>query len=286
MQYAKSWLSLEQQADLLIEEKGMTADRAFLLERLREIGYYRLSAYWFPYKITAADGPSRFRPGTDFSHIWRTYQFDRELRLVMFDAVGHVEIFTRSQVAHLASRDDGIFAYPPEAIAHLEREYRRAKQSEIFMRHFEKTYGDSHDLPPYWMMVEAIPLGSLEILYSHLGASTRTEIAGLFGVKVPVLKNWLSVIRVARNACCHHARVWNRTWGVRPMIPRSWQDFKTDTRKTFSVLSILNYMMGRIDGENRWKQDVARLLERYEDIPKREVGFPDDWETLGVWSIP
>lgn len=283
MRYSKPWLSIEEQVDFLMG-KGMICDRDVLAKRLREVGYYRLSAYWFPFKVPAEGGRTAFREGTEFSHVWRTYQFDRDLRLVMFDAVSRVEVFVRSQIAHLASRQTGIFGYPPEEAAHLRREYRLARRSEPFMKHFDAAYGDSHELPPYWMMVEAIPMGSLESLYSHLAPSVRSEIAGLFGVRVPVFKSWLSVIRVARNACCHHSRVWNRVWGVRPMIPKEWADFGADAGRTFAVLTVLNYMLGKIDAENGWKAKVEALLSDYEDIPGGEVGFPEDWKSLGAWG--
>lgn len=50
MLYEKAWLSYDEQANLLIDERGLIADRAFLLNRLREVGYYRLSGYWYIFK--------------------------------------------------------------------------------------------------------------------------------------------------------------------------------------------------------------------------------------------
>jgi len=60
MQYSKEALTLEQQADLLIQ-RGLVADRSLLLARLREVNYYRLSAYWHPYRM---DESEQLRPGT------------------------------------------------------------------------------------------------------------------------------------------------------------------------------------------------------------------------------
>ena len=71
------------------------------------------------------------------------------------------------------------------------------------------------------MMMECVTMGTIELLYSKATPQVRMAIAGELGVKVPVLKNWISVLRVSRNACCHHSRARNRTWGVKPMIPRS-----------------------------------------------------------------
>lgn len=49
MKYTKPALSFEQQADQLLN-RGFQADRARLIETLSRVSYYRLSAYWHPFK--------------------------------------------------------------------------------------------------------------------------------------------------------------------------------------------------------------------------------------------
>ncbi|MEG1097314.1 MAG: Abi family protein [Raoultibacter sp.] len=284
MKYDKPWLSIDEQAELLICDKGLKCSRSFLCDKLREVGYYRLSAYWFPYKTKDAYGNGVFFPGTEFAPIWRTYLLDRQLRFLMFQAIGRIEVFLRSQVAYFASKEKGLFGYPEQDLRRLAREYEQARKSELFARHFDLTYGDSHSLPPYWTMVEVISMGTLESLYSHLPASVRVEIAGIFGVRVPVFKSWLSVMRAARNACCHHSRVWNRVWGVSPAIPKNWKSFAAPTNRTFAVLTILCYMLYVVDDGNVWNRQVEDLLADFNDIPKEKMGFPDGWETMGIWG--
>ena len=221
MKYAKKWISIDDQVDLLTRGKGLGCNNVDDLKRsLETIGYYRLSAYWFPYKTSSGDGKTVFREGTTFDEIMRTYEFDRRLRLLMFEAVARIEVFLRSRLAYFAAKEDGAFGYPDSARTKLSREYSAAKKSEQYIKHFANTYGDEHDLPPYWMMVECATMGTLELLFSKVSPSTRTAVASDLGVKVPVFKNWLSVLRVTRNACCHHSRVGNREWGV----PSGWRD--------------------------------------------------------------
>lgn len=45
MEYAKPWLSFDKQADLLINTRGLIADRKLLISHLSDVGYYRLSGY-------------------------------------------------------------------------------------------------------------------------------------------------------------------------------------------------------------------------------------------------
>ena len=50
MEYAKPFLAFDEQADLLMQERGMIADRDELISRLQSVGYYRLSGYWHRFK--------------------------------------------------------------------------------------------------------------------------------------------------------------------------------------------------------------------------------------------
>ncbi len=284
MRYEKPWRSINEQVELLTEIKGLECDKDELRRALIEIGYYRLSAYWFPYK--ACDGPEgpRFCEGTTLKAVTRSYEFDRRLRQLMFDAVGRIEVYLRSRIAHLASMEGGPFGYPEDAVPRLKREFAAAKKNEQYIKHFASKYGDEHELPPYWMMMECVTMGTIELLYSKVTPQVRAAIAGEMGVRVPVLKNWISVLRVSRNACCHHSRVWNRTWGVKPMIPRTWEGFGGSNDKTFAVLSVLCHMLEHVGGAREWAQRIDELIAEFEDIPLEKVGFYDGWRDSSPWS--
>ena len=284
MEYAKPWLSIDDQVDHLVA-KGMECRRDDLAARLREVGYYRLSAYWFPYKVRGNDGVGAFIEGTNFDAVWRTYAFDRDLRALVFKAVSRIEIYLRSQLAYRAAGVSGPFGYPDKDRVRLKREYQLAKKGELYIKHFDREYGDSHDLPPYWVMVEASTMGTIEALYRDTDPCVRIGVAEELGVKVPVFKNWLSVLRVARNACCHHSRVWNRIWGVKPAIPKSWGVVAYDNDRTFSVLTVIDYMLRRIDSENGWGDELNALLVEYTDVDASvKMGFPDGWRDMPGWS--
>ena len=286
MKYEKPWKSIEEQAELLTVGKGLVCADGVALERaLIEIGYYRLSAYWFPYKVQDKDGRMRFLEGTTLEVVLRSYEFDRRLRLLMFDAIGKVEVFLRSRIAHLASQESGPFGYPDKALPRLKREFSAAKKNEQYVKHFVAKYGDEHELPPYWMMTECLTMGAIELLYSEASPQIRVAIASELGIKVPVLKSWISVLRAARNACCHHSRVWNRTWGVKPMIPKTWEDFGGSNDKTYAVLSVLAYLLDNICGSDQWVSELEGLLSEFDDVSVEKIGFCDGWGKSDPWTM-
>lgn len=286
MKYSKTWISINDQIELLTKGKGLECDDVDTLRKaLETVGYYRLAAYWFPYKTTSDEGKSVFREGTTFDGIMRTYEFDRRLRLLMFEAVGRIEVFLRSRLAYFAAEEDGAFGYPESAKDKLAKEYSIAQKSEQYIKHFASKYGDEHDLPPYWMMVECATMGTLELLYSKVSPKIRTAVASRLGVKAPVFRNWLSVLRVTRNACCHHSRIWNREWGVCPKIPNAWNWSETANNKTFAVLSMIYYLLGKTgDAAEPWRAEFEELLEEFQDIDLRRIGAPERWQDTAPWS--
>ena len=106
MKYDKPPLTYDQQADLLLR-RGLTADRDELVSRLRSVSYYRLSGYWYPFRL--AD--DSFRPGTTFETVWRRYRFDRRLRLLALDAIERVEVRIRTELVYVLAHAQGPFGY-------------------------------------------------------------------------------------------------------------------------------------------------------------------------------
>ncbi len=106
MNYTKPALSYDQQAQRLLDRGLIAPDKATLVKCLSVVNYYRLSAYWYPFKhIDPATGGESFVGNTTFDTIWRRHTFDRELRHLVMDAVERVEvaILRTAMVEHLRS---------------------------------------------------------------------------------------------------------------------------------------------------------------------------------------
>lgn len=93
--YAKPHLTWERQVQQL-RDRGMgIPDPAQAARWLGVVGYYRLSGYWYPYRVLDEQSGQRqdaFQVGTDFDQIIALYQFDRRLKLLAVDALERIEI--------------------------------------------------------------------------------------------------------------------------------------------------------------------------------------------------
>lgn len=302
MKYNKPALSFEQQAQRLIDRGLIVRDKATLVLYLSRVNYYRLSAYWFPFKLVdRITGDECFSPGTSFELIWRRYTFDKALRLLMMDAVGQIEVaILRTRMVEQFTFLHGPFGYcdpknfKPDffpdkynrLLIDIDEAVRRSK--EEFVTRFRKKYTSEARLP-LWMAVETMTFGQLFTMFRYIHRKEKQALAKQFDLYPPVIESWLHTLNFIRNACAHHARLWNRKIPVRPKLPNQrhhpeWYSpvsFRSD--RIFAVLTLLNYLLNFIDPQNDFKTKLIRLLVDYPDIPQREMGFPVNWRDCPVW---
>nr|WP_306671313.1 Abi family protein [Endozoicomonas sp. SESOKO2] len=67
------------------------------------MNYYRFRAYCLPYEEEHAS--HRLRAGTHFDDVLNLYIFDRELRLLVLDAIERLEVSLRTQFAYHLSHN-------------------------------------------------------------------------------------------------------------------------------------------------------------------------------------
>ena len=105
----KSFKTYEEQIDLLIERGMYVVDRERAIEKLRRVNYYRLSGYWYPFRMRkpGGDGRSdRFLPGSTFDDVVALYDFDARLRVAVLAALAPVELSMRALVGHALGEID------------------------------------------------------------------------------------------------------------------------------------------------------------------------------------
>ncbi|MBL8616227.1 MAG: Abi family protein [Deltaproteobacteria bacterium] len=297
MEFTKPSLSFDQQVALL-RSRGMGGDPTVIRRRLEAVNYYRLSAYWSTFR---AQGGDQFIDGTTIDVVWARYTFDRELRLLVMDALERVEVAIRTRLAYAHAQAGGPFGYITGPTAITERgktgqevfldrvdKALAANRKEPFVLHFTQTYGDKHLRPPIWVTAELLMFGDLVAAYKGSPPAIRRAVAHHFGVAEVVLDSWLLSLNMVRNICAHHGRLWNRELGIKPKIPRddAWaRPVKIPNERVFGVLTILADMMRRIAAGSTWSGRAQALIAMDpERVPIPYMGFPVDWQQSPVWQ--
>jgi abortive infection bacteriophage resistance protein len=296
MKYTKPSLTFDQQADLLINRGLVVTDKKSLLIHLSNVSYYRLSAYWYPFR----QADDTLKPGTSFEMIWRRYTFDRQLRLLVMDAIERVEIAVRTQLINTFTLKYGAFGHlNPANLPKINNDKRielihkirdeAIHSQERFVEHYRQKYRKENDLP-LWMAVELMTFGMLFTLFRGIESEIKRNVAAVYGISAEVLDSWLLCLNQVRNICAHHGRLWNRTLGIKPAIPRrnkhpQWHTpVEVGNERLFAVLTLLRYLIAYVAPLSHWPDRVEKLLENYSDIPLAPMGFPREWKDCPIWK--
>lgn len=278
MQYTKPPLTFDQQLDLLISRGLIVNDRPQALKILRQISYYRLSAYCIPFHISK----DQFHGSAKFEDVYELYCFDREFRFFLARYIEPIEISIRTILTNYLAHKYDAFGYVdprnfPPSFDHakwlfsVEEEVNRSK--EIFVEHYRTKYTKMKCLP-IWMVSEIFSFGSLSILFSGLFDIDKSAIAKEFGIHHVVLRSWLHSLCYIRNICAHHSRVWNRTLAITPKIPnQSGWTFLIGNRKVFTILTIINYLLKKQGFNDSFKKELKSLLNKYKSVDPARMGF-------------
>jgi abortive infection bacteriophage resistance protein len=101
--------SFEQQIGRLIERGLHVEDKQSAAAYLRHINYYRLGTYWWSF--IEDHKTHAFIAGATFNQVLNLYVFDRELRLLLIDAIERIEVSLRTQWAFHLSKTYGSHAH-------------------------------------------------------------------------------------------------------------------------------------------------------------------------------
>ena len=283
MKYTKQSLTYEQQADLVLS-RGLAADRQLLIERLQAVGYYRLSAYWHPFK----QPDDSFAPGTTLNTVWQRYTFDRQLRLMVMDAIERVEVALRSALVNGLTLRFGPFAHlDPRAFPGINPDDHRRLLDDL--RDGAQRSSDYPDLP-LWAAAEIMTFGNMFTLFRITGKHTQVGLARSYGVTGKVLFSWLLTLNYVRNLCAHHARLWNRELALKPLIPDAKHDPRwygeslVGNNRIFAILTILHFLLRHIAPQSGWRDRLFGLFDRYPAIPLAPMGMPADWRNHDLWK--
>jgi abortive infection bacteriophage resistance protein len=294
--YIKPPLPVQDQINLLKNRGLQIPDEERAARYLRNISYYRLSGYMYPFLADAKQ--HLYKDGAVFEDILGLYRFDRELRLLVFSAIEKIEIAFRAQIINQYSvalhdpfwyTNTANFADPKKYAEFLNSLTAYIKRSnDVFIKHFYNTYSDPW--PPIWVIFEILPMGQFSILYSiTVNSPARKAIADYFGVKGPVLTTWLHTLVYVRNICAHHARLWNKELRVPVKLPKKTANKwlvaqKITNRKVYIVLAIIVYLLDTITPQHSFREKIKELIKKYPKTDTTAMGFPQDWSADPFWA--
>lgn len=283
--------SAAEQIEILKQHGCIVADAELATRWLASVGYYRLSAYFLPFKqpsgMFCPNTSGMFCPNTTFENIVLVYEFDRRLRSIIFSAVEEIEIHFRTALSEFHAAKYGALGYTDV------QNFAKAHNHNVFMQKIVSAVSGNCKVPfvkhhithyagqfPVWVVVQIFTFGMLSYFYYGLTAQDQKSVAkSCFGVNYKTLQSWLHCCTDVRNICAHYDRLYYRVFTT---IPAGFNNVPLSAKtRLWGVMLVLKELYPSAD---KWNSEILSPLEtlfkEYAcDINLYHLAFPQDWAT-------
>ena len=301
--FSKKPFTIKQQIAQL-QERGLHISNVVLAEKyLSNISYYRLGEYWY---VMQEDKENHiFKPNSKFKDVVALYNFDAELRILLFDVIEKIEISLRTKlIYHLSHEidpwwfeDESCFInkeYFNQSLATLKKEIKRSQKKDVTLQKHYKKYS-KQKLPPSWKTLEHTSLGNLSKIYGNLknNIKSKKNIAIELGaVNHTYLPSWLQSITQIRNFCAHHSRLWNRnlpsTVKLLSKPPNPWildnKNVPKQSNKLYMHLCLMKYVLNTIQPNNDFTSRLDTLFIKYPNVDSNALDMKPNWQQEPLWQ--
>ena len=305
-------LPMDLESQVVLMKKYITfRQRKKMREFLGYAGYFRASRYG-KFLLTQVNA---FGSKANSKVFFELYDFDVQLRLLLFKYCKKAEVRFKSAIANAVSlktgdagfyldrqyytptksekdkktRNRNITFFNTKFFANLtndEEKLRRDVVKHPELREYRKGGARQNNILPVWAAFSYFEMGTMVMIYSYLRGDLRKEVLDYTysqnNYKKEVTKQmdtWLDAVRNLRNYCAHHSMVVGMTSSV--VIPdnRDSADVLPDNTNLYSRLYALKKILPQKDADMLAKELEKLISKTKIDIYKMNI-LPADWKDL------
>ncbi len=236
-------ITIDEQIKNLLDLGLVIDDRDYASKILSKISYYRLVK---AYSLTLKEN-NRYKKGATFENIVDLYQFNAELRAIVFVLIEAIEISLRANISNFFSLRYGNFGFrdinnfgkklkQKRVLIEIEREIARNSRSP-FIKNFKKNYKNG-DIPLY-AAIEVTSFGVLSKFFKNMKNEDKNEIAKYYGVAYFYFESFIENFSHIRNICAHYGRLYNIKIAKSPKLYNEYKKYNISNNTLFaSILSL------------------------------------------------
>lgn len=303
MIYSKPFKTPSELITKLKSQNLLISDEKEAVRVLSEINYFRFKIYLRPFLDLSC---KKYKKNSSFEQAYELYMFDMDLRSIVYQAIGHIEVKVRTKIEQrLTSFTNDPFWYLNDKYfidkskilttkTSLKNEFLRSQDD--FSVHYKNNYNnginDDFDMmPPFWIISELSTFGNilailetidkkpfilpknqniLDLLSKDFGANNLKE-----------LNSWLKLIRDIRNRVAHYSRIWNCNYrepsGIRKRLKKEL--LSVQPNKIYLFFVVLEFMYEKNIITCNIKREMNLLLKKYPIVStfKDSMGIPKEW---------
>lgn len=296
-------LTFEEQA-MLLENRGMIIDdKKRAIEKLENIGYYKLKEFAYPLsKVIKNENNDKIRvyDNVNFNDVITRYYQDKNLRLALLHAIEKIEVSLKTRISYVLGESYGAFGYlcfskwcnKEEYCKHYlnYQQNRFKKELSNKIKHSrsldlkEKNNLNYDGYPSIWLMVDVLMFGDIVHLLTLMSRKNLNKISTYYNCSNKELLSWLKCLNFIRNICAHNSNIVDIKLTTSPVVNDEWKGdifrFKDGnySNRLAIVLFIINHFIRHINS----KYQIYKVPESIKKI----VGKDEERiQQLGFISI-
>ncbi|MCL4890382.1 Abi family protein [Streptococcus gallolyticus] len=269
----------------ILEKRGLIIEkRDRAIETLRNVNYYTLTGYLFPFKKS-----NIYQKGTSMNLAIRLYHFDNEIRNVLTALMVEAEEKLKTRIAYNIA-----IAHSDDPLIYTDVNYfKNANDHSRFMADFQSNVRNNREVPfvkhhiqkyrsqfPIWVAVNLFTLGNLKYLYKNIPSRDRKNISREFNVSPKTLDSWIDTLRILRNKLAHNMRLYETTFQKTPKLEKH-HSIRITNNRLFANFVLLKYLL---DDSEVWQSAIVNLdkifVKHQDSIEISSIGFSENWKSI------
>lgn len=309
----KPFITYSDQLNILTQKKQLNiSDLTYAEGKLHDIGYYSLID---GYKDIFYNPMTRtYVKGTDFADIVALYDFDENLRSIVFKYICHVEQKIRSLISYsfCEAFSENQSAYLNSANYNASNKNSNDISKLISMLTYEANQNTEHSYVvyqrntygnvPLWVIMKTLTLGQTSKMYSFMLPSIKSKVSMHYGnITEKELIQYLKVLTVFRNICAHNERLFsfetrfeipNTTLHKKMGIPQKGSQYLYGKHDMFALLIAFRYLLDKEEFKSL-KRELTRLLNSFSATTSvfqknkllQAMHFPSNWSNITRYKL-
>ena len=259
----KSFKTLDEQIDIL-KSKGLVIDDIdSAKDTLLRENYFFISGYRHLFLKTPRD--RMFIDNTNFRELYALFNFDRQIRNIIFKNLLIIENNLKSVFSYQLSKKYGYREknyLNPKNFTNLSSKSKQVNDLLKKMKRQIRVNGGQHSATmhyisnygyiPLWIVVKVLSFGIISEMFTILKPEDQVDIAKIFKISSEDMTVYLPILANYRNLCAHEDVLYdhrtqraieNTKYHELLKIPKMDGEYIYGKNDLFAVIIVLKYML-------------------------------------------
>ncbi len=309
----KPFVTYADQINILTHKKQLNiTDTSYAETKLHDIGYYSLidgykNIFYNPMTRTYA-------VGTNFTDIVALYDFDENLRSLVFKYICHIEQKIRSLISYsfCETYSENQSAYLNPANYNISNKSSKDIHKLISMLTYEANQNTEHNYVvyqrntygnvPLWVIMKTLTLGQTSKMYSFMLPRIKSKVSVHYeNISEKELVQYLKFLTVFRNICAHNERLFSfetrfeipdTLLHKKLGIPKKGTQYLYGKHDMFALLIAFRYLLNK-DEFKSLKKELAGLINTFckatstsqKNKLLQAMYFPSNWSNITRYKL-